>query len=141
MIHGDAHHLGIAAIPGNRGNGQFDGHWLALVMKHVGMRKIGGLTQHRHVASMSRMISSGKGLALYMIEERDVRGHSMRQSLFMRALHVVFQSPFPRLKTHDAPRHRIVSMHFPIVQPRQPFHVHVCDSRQSVKSTLYASVM
>ncbi|GFU58305.1 hypothetical protein TNCV_167301 [Trichonephila clavipes] len=51
MIHGDAHHLGIAAIPGNRGNGQFDGHWLALVMKHVGMRKIGGLTQHRHVAS------------------------------------------------------------------------------------------
>ncbi|GFY29056.1 uncharacterized protein TNCV_4721841 [Trichonephila clavipes] len=52
MIHGDAHHLGIAAIPGNRGNGQFDGHWLALVMKHVGMRKIGELTQNRHVASM-----------------------------------------------------------------------------------------
>ncbi|GFY09900.1 hypothetical protein TNCV_3698621 [Trichonephila clavipes] len=47
----------------------------------------------------------------------------------MRALHVLFQSPLPRLETHDAPRHRIVSMHFPIVQPRQPFHVHVCDSR------------
>ncbi|GFT48987.1 hypothetical protein TNCV_3874651 [Trichonephila clavipes] len=28
-----------------------------------------------------------------MVEERDVRGHSMSQSLFMRALHVLFQSP------------------------------------------------
>ncbi|GFV77874.1 hypothetical protein TNCV_4361771 [Trichonephila clavipes] len=48
------------------------------------MRKIGGVDlQHRHVASMSRMISSGKcAKALYMIEERDVRGHSMRQKPF-----------------------------------------------------------
>ncbi|GFX12283.1 hypothetical protein TNCV_63291 [Trichonephila clavipes] len=50
MIYGDAHDFGIAAIPGNRGNGQFDGHWLALMMIHVGMSKIGALTQNRHVA-------------------------------------------------------------------------------------------
>ncbi|GFV82125.1 hypothetical protein TNCV_2790231 [Trichonephila clavipes] len=68
-----------------------------------------------------------------MVEERDVRGHSMGQSLFMRALHVFLQSPLPRLETHDAPTNRIVSMHFPIVQPRQPFHVHVCDSRAVCK--------
>ncbi|GFY12070.1 uncharacterized protein TNCV_4975701 [Trichonephila clavipes] len=43
MIHRVAHHLGIADITGNRGNGEFDGHWLALVMKHVGMSKINGL--------------------------------------------------------------------------------------------------
>ncbi|GFX86487.1 uncharacterized protein TNCV_3727561 [Trichonephila clavipes] len=109
MIHGDAYDFGIAAIPGNRGNGQFDGHWLALVMKHVGMRKIDWLTQHRHVASKKQNDSSGEWLALYMVEERDVRGHSMGQSLFMRALHVLFQSPFPRLETHDAPRHRYVT--------------------------------
>ncbi|GFY29437.1 hypothetical protein TNCV_2626081 [Trichonephila clavipes] len=64
-----------------------------------------------------------------MVEERDVRGHPMSQSLFMRALHVLFQSPLPRLETHHAPRNRIVSMHFLIVQPCQPFHIHVCDSR------------
>ncbi|GFU55847.1 hypothetical protein TNCV_2255381 [Trichonephila clavipes] len=57
----------------------------------------------------------------------------MGQSLFMRALHVFFQSPLPRLETHHAPRDRFVSMHFPIVQPRQPFHLHVCDSRAVCK--------
>ncbi|GFT67673.1 hypothetical protein TNCV_3001111 [Trichonephila clavipes] len=31
MILRDAHHLGITAIAGNRGDGEFDGHWLALV--------------------------------------------------------------------------------------------------------------
>ncbi|GFU74723.1 uncharacterized protein TNCV_2431131 [Trichonephila clavipes] len=99
MIHGDAHHLGITAIPGNRGNGQFDGHWLALVMKHVGMRKIGGLTQTDMLLQCEQQnYSSGGWLALYMVEERDVRGHSMGQSLFMRALHVLFQSPLPRLR-------------------------------------------
>ncbi|GFX32966.1 hypothetical protein TNCV_2136211 [Trichonephila clavipes] len=68
-----------------------------------------------------------------MVEERDVRGHPIDQSLFMRALHVFFQSPLPRLETHHAPRDMFVSMHFPIVQPRQPFHVHVCDSRAVCK--------
>ncbi|GFV23201.1 uncharacterized protein TNCV_2943611 [Trichonephila clavipes] len=43
MIHRDAHHLGIAAIAGNWGNGEFDGNWLALVVKHVGMSNINGL--------------------------------------------------------------------------------------------------
>ncbi|PRD20773.1 UNVERIFIED_CONTAM: hypothetical protein NCL1_53662 [Trichonephila clavipes] len=52
MINLDAHHLGIAVIAGNRGNGEFDGQWLALVIKHVGMSKIGGLT--RHVAERER---------------------------------------------------------------------------------------
>ncbi|PRD20755.1 UNVERIFIED_CONTAM: hypothetical protein NCL1_53719 [Trichonephila clavipes] len=52
MIHRDAHHLGIAVISGNRGNGEFDGQWLALVIKHVGMNKIGALT--RHVAERER---------------------------------------------------------------------------------------
>ncbi|GFX70705.1 uncharacterized protein TNCV_1032331 [Trichonephila clavipes] len=51
-IHGDANHLGIAAIPGNRGNGQFDRHWLAIVVKDVGMRKIGWLTRNRQAASI-----------------------------------------------------------------------------------------
>ncbi|GFX23074.1 hypothetical protein TNCV_360881 [Trichonephila clavipes] len=60
MIHCDVHDFGIAAIPGNRGNGQFDRRWLALVMKHVVMSKIGWLTQNRHVASNSRMILGGK---------------------------------------------------------------------------------
>ncbi|GFW42066.1 uncharacterized protein TNCV_1905241 [Trichonephila clavipes] len=55
MIHRDAHHFGIAAIIGNRGNGEFDGHWLALGMKHVGMSKIGGLT--RHVAEREGLFS------------------------------------------------------------------------------------
>ncbi|GFS54589.1 hypothetical protein TNCV_2749031 [Trichonephila clavipes] len=68
-----------------------------------------------------------------MFEERDVRGHPIGQSLFMRALHVFFQSPLPRLETHHAPRDRFVSMHFPIVQPRQPFQLHVCDSRAVCK--------
>ncbi|GFY08226.1 uncharacterized protein TNCV_1356371 [Trichonephila clavipes] len=45
-IHRNVHHFGIAAIAGNRGNGEFDGHWLALVMKHVGMNKKAGLTRH-----------------------------------------------------------------------------------------------
>ncbi|GFV60029.1 uncharacterized protein TNCV_874371 [Trichonephila clavipes] len=85
MIHRDAHHLGIAAIAGNRGNGEFDGHLLALVMKHVGMSKINGLT--RHVA-----LSEKEGqLALYMLEERDVRGHPVGQSFLMRAFHMCFQ--------------------------------------------------
>ncbi|GFT44899.1 hypothetical protein TNCV_463131 [Trichonephila clavipes] len=65
-----------------------------------------------------------------MLEERDVRGHPIGQSLLMRALHVFFQSPLPRLETHHAPRDIVVSMHFPIVLLRQPFHVHVCDSRE-----------
>ncbi|GFT61688.1 hypothetical protein TNCV_4050541 [Trichonephila clavipes] len=30
MIYGDADDFGITAIPGNRGNRQFDGHWLAI---------------------------------------------------------------------------------------------------------------
>ncbi|GFU44218.1 hypothetical protein TNCV_686261 [Trichonephila clavipes] len=68
-----------------------------------------------------------------MLGERDVRGHPMGQSLFMRALHVFFQSLLPRLETHHAPRDVVVSMHFPIVQPRQPFHVHVCDSSSVCK--------
>ncbi|GFW24878.1 hypothetical protein TNCV_3846121 [Trichonephila clavipes] len=68
-----------------------------------------------------------------MLEERDVRGHPIGQSLFMRALHVFFQSPLPRLETHHAPRERFVSVHFPIVLPRQPFHVYVCDSRAVCK--------
>ncbi|GFW36332.1 hypothetical protein TNCV_3712531 [Trichonephila clavipes] len=68
-----------------------------------------------------------------MLEERDVRGHPIGQSLFMRALHVFFQSPLPRLETHHAPRDMFVSIHFPIVQPRQLFHVHVCDSRAVCK--------
>ncbi|GFX42124.1 uncharacterized protein TNCV_2135391 [Trichonephila clavipes] len=67
MTHRDAHHLRIAAIAGNRGNGEFDG--LALVMKHVGMSKINGLTQH--IAEKERR------LALYILE--DVRGHPMGQ--------------------------------------------------------------
>ncbi|PRD26521.1 UNVERIFIED_CONTAM: hypothetical protein NCL1_37866 [Trichonephila clavipes] len=98
MIHCDVHHLGIAAIARNRGNGEFDGHWLALVMKRVGMSKIGGLT--RHVA-----LSEKEGwFALYMLEERDVRVHPMGQSFLMRACHMSFQSPFPRLGTHHTPR-------------------------------------
>ncbi|GFS80749.1 hypothetical protein TNCV_86651 [Trichonephila clavipes] len=68
-----------------------------------------------------------------MLEERDVRGHPIGQSLFMRALHVFFQSPLPRLETHHVPRDSFVSMHFIIVQPRQLFHVHVCDSRAVCK--------
>ncbi|GFS47796.1 uncharacterized protein TNCV_3598081 [Trichonephila clavipes] len=52
MIQGDANHFGIAAIPGNHGNGQFDGHWLVVVMKHFGMSKIAWLTRDRHVASI-----------------------------------------------------------------------------------------
>ncbi|GFW69007.1 uncharacterized protein TNCV_2919051 [Trichonephila clavipes] len=92
MIHRDAHHLGIAAIAGNRGNGEFDG--LTLVMKHVGMSKINGLT--RHAAEKEGW------LALYMLE--DVRGHPMGQSFLMRAFHMCFQSPFPRLGTHHTPR-------------------------------------
>ncbi|GFV84031.1 uncharacterized protein TNCV_1368421 [Trichonephila clavipes] len=64
-------HFEIDIFAGNRGNGEFNGHWLALVMKHVGMNKIVGLTQH--VA-----LSEGEGyLALYMLEERDVRWHPM----------------------------------------------------------------
>ncbi|GFU51551.1 uncharacterized protein TNCV_81871 [Trichonephila clavipes] len=79
MIHRDAHHLGIHAIAGNRGNGEFDEHWLAPVQKHVGMSKIDGLT--RHVA-----LSEKEGrLALYMLEERDVSRHPMGQSFLMRA--------------------------------------------------------
>ncbi|GFV90409.1 uncharacterized protein TNCV_935411 [Trichonephila clavipes] len=46
MIHRDAHHLGIAAITEDLGKGELDGHWLDLVVKHFGMRKIGGLTRH-----------------------------------------------------------------------------------------------
>ncbi|GFT72684.1 hypothetical protein TNCV_755891 [Trichonephila clavipes] len=65
MIHGDAHDFGIAAIPGNRGNEEFDGHWLAIVMKHVGMSKIGWLTQNRHVSSNSRMFLAAGG-SLYI---------------------------------------------------------------------------
>ncbi|GFU15948.1 hypothetical protein TNCV_2368751 [Trichonephila clavipes] len=49
MIHGEENHFRIAVIPGNRGNGQFDGNWLAIVMKHVGISKIGWLTRERHV--------------------------------------------------------------------------------------------
>ncbi|GFU45704.1 uncharacterized protein TNCV_3501141 [Trichonephila clavipes] len=96
MIHRDAHHLGITAIAGNRGNGEFDGHWLALVMKHVGMSKINGL----HGA-----LSEKEGqLALYMLEERDVRGHPKGQSVLMRAFHMCFQSHLPRLGTHYTPK-------------------------------------
>ncbi|GFV95833.1 uncharacterized protein TNCV_1728831 [Trichonephila clavipes] len=74
--------------------------------------------------------AKGQRLAarLYMLEERDVRGHPIGQSFFMRALHVFFQSPLPRLETQHAPRDIVVSMHFPIVQSRQTFHVHFCDS-------------
>ncbi|GFX15090.1 hypothetical protein TNCV_4898571 [Trichonephila clavipes] len=52
---------------------------------------------------------------------------------FMRVLYVFFQSPLPRLKTHHAPRDVVVSMHFPSVQPRQPSHVHVCESNTVCK--------
>ncbi|GFX65815.1 hypothetical protein TNCV_2043481 [Trichonephila clavipes] len=52
MIHGDANHFGIAAIPDNRGNEQFDGHWLSIVIKHVDISKISWLTRDRHVASI-----------------------------------------------------------------------------------------
>ncbi|GFW24895.1 hypothetical protein TNCV_3846291 [Trichonephila clavipes] len=52
VIHGDANHFGIVAIPGNSVNGKFDGHWLAIVMKHFVMSKIGWLTRDRHVASI-----------------------------------------------------------------------------------------
>ncbi|GFX29945.1 uncharacterized protein TNCV_3964161 [Trichonephila clavipes] len=79
MIHRDAHHLEIAAIAGSRGNGEFDGHLLALVMKHVGMSKINGL----HGA-----LSEKEG-PLYGLE--DVRGHPMGQSVLMRAFHMCFQ--------------------------------------------------
>ncbi|GFS82870.1 hypothetical protein TNCV_289041 [Trichonephila clavipes] len=63
-----------------------------------------------------------------MLEERDVRWHPIGQSLFMRVLYVFFQSPLPKLETYHASRDIVFSMHFPIVQPHQPFHVHVCDS-------------
>ncbi|GFX70706.1 hypothetical protein TNCV_1032341 [Trichonephila clavipes] len=63
-----------------------------------------------------------------MLEERDIRWHPIGQSLFMRGLHVFFQIPLPRLETYHAPRDAVVSMHFPIIQPRQLFYVHVCDS-------------
>ncbi|GFT65443.1 uncharacterized protein TNCV_1902171 [Trichonephila clavipes] len=77
MIHRDAHHLGIAAIVRNSGNGEFVEHLLVLVMKHVDMSKIIGLT--RHVA-----LSEKEGqLALYMLEEHDVRGHPMGQSFLI----------------------------------------------------------
>ncbi|GFW42093.1 uncharacterized protein TNCV_1905511 [Trichonephila clavipes] len=46
MIHRDAHHLGIAAIAGNHGNGEFKGPWLALGIRYVGMSKTGGLARH-----------------------------------------------------------------------------------------------
>ncbi|GFS80393.1 hypothetical protein TNCV_3448201 [Trichonephila clavipes] len=68
-----------------------------------------------------------------MLEKRDVRGHPIGQSIFMRALHVFFQSPLPRLEIHPAPRDIVISMHLPIVQSRQPFNVHVCDSRAVCK--------
>ncbi|GFW63929.1 hypothetical protein TNCV_706351 [Trichonephila clavipes] len=68
-----------------------------------------------------------------MLEERDVRWHPIDQSLFMRTVHVFFQSPLPRLETHHALRDVVVSMHLPFVQPRQPFHVHVCNSRAVCK--------
>ncbi|GFU20789.1 uncharacterized protein TNCV_4823341 [Trichonephila clavipes] len=98
MIHRDAHHLGIAAIAGNHGNGEFDGHWLALVLKHVGMGKINGLTRHGALSEKEGQ------LVLYMLEERDVSGHPMGQSFLMPAFHMCFQSPFPRLGTHHTPR-------------------------------------
>ncbi|GFU36456.1 hypothetical protein TNCV_484571 [Trichonephila clavipes] len=65
MIHGDAHDFGIAAIPGNRNNGQFDGHRLALVMKHVGLCKKGWLTKKRNVPLNSRIILAAVG-SLYI---------------------------------------------------------------------------
>ncbi|GFW99419.1 uncharacterized protein TNCV_3007211 [Trichonephila clavipes] len=96
MIHLDAHHLRITAITGNRGIGEFDKHWIPLVIKHVGMSKINGL---------QGALSEKEGqLALYMLEERDVRGHPMGQSILMRAFHMCIQSPFSRLGTHYTPR-------------------------------------
>ncbi|GFY13739.1 hypothetical protein TNCV_4961091 [Trichonephila clavipes] len=69
-----------------------------------------------------------------MVEEREVRGHPIGQSLFMRALYVFFKKPASKVGDPPwTPRDVVVSMHFPIVQPRQPFHVHVCDSRAVCK--------
>ncbi|GFT38781.1 uncharacterized protein TNCV_1499531 [Trichonephila clavipes] len=98
MIHRDAHHLGITAIALNHDNREFDGHWLALVMKHVAKSKIGGLT--RRVALSEKEWR----LAFYMLEECDVRGHPMDQRFLMQAFHMCFQSPFPRLETHHTHR-------------------------------------
>ncbi|GFS86577.1 uncharacterized protein TNCV_903331 [Trichonephila clavipes] len=101
MIHRDAHNLGIAAIAGNRGNGEFDGHWLALVIKHVGMSKIGGLT---HVVALSE--KEGR-FALYMLEERDVRGASHGPKLSDASVPHVF--PKPVSKVGDTPYARVGS--------------------------------
>ncbi|GFU15980.1 uncharacterized protein TNCV_2368991 [Trichonephila clavipes] len=98
MIPGDANHFGIAAIPGNRGNGQFDGHWLAIVMKHVGMSKIGWLTRQTYLRQND---FSGWLLTLYMLEESDVRWHSIGQSFSCECYTCVF--PKPASKAGDPP--------------------------------------
>ncbi|GFU70447.1 hypothetical protein TNCV_1116431 [Trichonephila clavipes] len=95
------HDFGIATIPGNRGNGQFDGHWLALVMKHVGMSKLGWLNQNRHVASNSRMILTVGG-SLYMLGSVTSEGIPLSKPFHASAARV-FQSLLPRLETHHAP--------------------------------------
>ncbi|GFV34514.1 hypothetical protein TNCV_1448201 [Trichonephila clavipes] len=93
--------------------------WALACPGDVGMSKINGL----HGALCEK---EGQ-LALYKLE--DVRGHPKGQSVLMRAFHMGFQSPFPMLGTNYTSRQVLASMHFPIVQPCQPDHVHVRQSR------------
>ncbi|GFU53771.1 uncharacterized protein TNCV_3472171 [Trichonephila clavipes] len=83
IIHRDAHHLGIAAIVWE--SWQWRVQRALAYPGDVGMSKINGLTRHVALSEKERQ------LALYMLEERDVRGHPMSQSFQMRAFHMCFQ--------------------------------------------------
>ncbi|GFS93933.1 hypothetical protein TNCV_3409561 [Trichonephila clavipes] len=90
--------------------------WALACPNDVGMSKINGL----HGALCEK---EGQ-LALYRLE--NVRASHGLKSSDARVPHV-FPKPFP--KVGDTPRYVLVSMHFPIVQPRQPGHVHIRQSR------------
>ncbi|GFT43001.1 hypothetical protein TNCV_1615631 [Trichonephila clavipes] len=105
------------------------------------MRKIGGLTQHRHVAS-KKQNDFERRMARF-IWSRSVTSEGIPCAIkpfqVVSAARVV-PKPVSMVETHDAPRHRIVSMHFPIVNHVNHF-TYTSATRGVFKSTLYASVM